>query len=529
MSSALEQPIRMSVAIAVRDAAEPLAETLVSVRNLADEMVVLDTGSSDETVPLANSLGARVFARPWDDSFAAARNAALTYVQGMWVLWLDAGETLGKDEGRLLKEFVEQHADPSTAYCLRVAMPALDDQSAGEQVARLRLHPRRPGLQFTGRIRETLDRSLFAFGIGVDHLPLTIARSRREFDPAVKEARAQRNLALAELQLAERGPTPETYNCLAEACQALSRHEQAAHHYRQALDAAEKGSIAQLEAYYGLLVCLETMTAGLPDAAGHDPRRSAQVSLCTAALETFPLDAQLLCALGGYLQSLGRPELAMRSYEVCYRQGQIEPAVWHLPDIREVAASCQAALLDQSGQAEAGLALLQDAIQSYPDSRRIARQLLEHHVQRGRCDEALIVAAQMPISAAALEPLREAVVGACASVKGNWTAARSSLKSAIEAGCRERFAWRWLATSLLALGASAEAEELLASWEAFDPSSPEPGQYRRSLPAAAAHRQTGEDFGRSVRIDAPQEAAGPTLAPASDAPMPLASAPAEPS
>jgi tetratricopeptide (TPR) repeat protein len=353
----------------------------------------------------------------------------------------------------------------------------------------------------------------------------------RDFDPAVKAARAERNLALAELQLAERGPSAEVYNCLAEACQALSRHEQAAHHYRQALDHAEKGSPAQLEAYYGLLACLETMTGRLPDAQGQDPRRSAQVSLCTTALETFPLDAQLLCALGGYLQSLGRADLAVKAYDVCYRQGQIEPAVWHLPDIREVAASCQAAVLELSGQADAALTLLQDAGQAYPDSKRIARHLLEHHVQRGRRDEALVVVGQMPIDPAARESLREAVVGACAAVKGNWTAARSGLQTAIQAGCRERFAWRWLATSLLATGAFAEAEELIGQWEAWDPASPEPAQFRCSLPAAAVDRPTaaGEDSGRSVRIDAPQEAAGPTLAPVAGAALPRSSAPAQPS
>ena len=531
MSSDLELPIRLSVAVVVRDAAEALAETLVSIRNVADEIVVLDTGSTDETKALGQSLGARVFERRWDDSFAAARNAALTYVHGMWVLWLDAGETLDKDEGRLLKEFLEQHADPSTAYYLRVALPPLDDQSAGEQVARLRLHPRRPGLQFTGRVRESLDRSLFAFGIGVDSLPLTIARSRREFDSVVKEARGTRNRALAELQLAERGPDAQIYNCLAEACQTLARPELAAHHYRQALERADKGSPAQLEAYYGLLACLESMDGRLPAAPDEDPRRTAQVSLCTTALETFPLDAQLLCAMGGYLQSLGRADLAMKAYNLCYRHGQIEPAVWHFPDIREVAASCQAALLELIGKAESALTLLQEAGQAYPESKRIARQLLEHHVQRGRRDEALVVVGQMPIEAAAREPLREAVVGACAAVKGNWMAARSALASAIAAGCRERFAWRWLATSLVAMGATAEAEELLGQWEAWDPASPEPAQFRRSLQATAVVLQAaaGEETGRSVRIDAPQEAAGPTLAPVVGGALPRPSAPAQPS
>ena len=519
MSSAVEASIRLSVAVIARNAAEALAETLVSVRNMAGEIIVLDTGSTDETREIARALGACVFDRPWDDSFAAARNAALTFVQGKWVLWLDAGETLGKDEGRLLAEFVEQHADPSTAYFVQVSLPAADGETSGEQIARLRLHPRRPGLQFLGRTRESLDRSLFAFGITTQSLPLTIQRGGREFDPTVKSARAERNLVLADLQLAERGASAEMHNCLGESYQCLGKQEKAAQHYRLALDCAEKGSPSQLEAYYGLLTCLETISPPPPPEIDElDPRRSAQLSLCTTALETFPLDAQLLCALGGYLQSLGRSDLAVRAYEVCYRHGQIEPQVWHLPFVREIAASCQGAILETIGQTDEALAILQDARQAYPQSLRIGRQLLEQHVQQGRRDEALVVANQLPLEAAAREALRVAIVGACAAVKGNWTAARSYLNSAIEAGCRERFALRWLCTAVMAAGNAEEIEQVLRRWEAADPASPEPAQFRRSLAEAAARGpaavEADDAGGRSVRIDAPQEAVSPALPPA---------------
>src|SRR5205807_2424019 len=107
MSSMPVQKRRLTVAIIVRNAAEALAETLVCVRNLADEIVVLDTGSTDETPMIAEKLGANLQRREWQDDFAAARNACLTFVSGDWVLWLDAGERIGKEEGRLLREFID--------------------------------------------------------------------------------------------------------------------------------------------------------------------------------------------------------------------------------------------------------------------------------------------------------------------------------------------------------------------------------------------------------------------------------------
>ena len=92
--SPAETPVCLSVAVIVRDAAEALRETVVSVKEVADEVVVVDTGSTDDSRKVAQQLGARVFDHTWRDDFSAARNECLSFVRGAWVLWLDAGETL---------------------------------------------------------------------------------------------------------------------------------------------------------------------------------------------------------------------------------------------------------------------------------------------------------------------------------------------------------------------------------------------------------------------------------------------------
>ena len=67
-----------------------IARALASVAGSADEIIVVDTGSRDSTVAIAQKAGARVFHFPWVDDFAAARNAALEQTAGEWILWLDA-------------------------------------------------------------------------------------------------------------------------------------------------------------------------------------------------------------------------------------------------------------------------------------------------------------------------------------------------------------------------------------------------------------------------------------------------------
>lgn len=356
----------LCVAMIARNAAGLVHDSLESIRDIASEIVVLDTGSSDTTQEAAALGGARVVRYLWDDNFSAARNALLPHVRSPWILWLDAGEVLRPDDATLLQQFIQQYADDSHAYFLRIATPPAAGQIGGEQVARLRLHPNRPGLIFHGRVRESLQRSLGAFNLQVEHLPLTIHRGPQEHSEQVKADRARRNIRLADLQITQRGPAAELLNCLGEAFQALGDPARAIQNYRRAQELAAANSTEMLEAYYGLLTCLNG-----PDSAVE------QMQLCLAALEQFPLDAQLLCALGGYLQSTQRVELAIRSFSVAAEHGQINSQLWHLPDIREIAICCLTQLLQQNQQPEAALLAIDQGLTRYPHSQRLQSQRLK--------------------------------------------------------------------------------------------------------------------------------------------------------
>ena len=89
---------RLSVVMIVRDEAAVLGECLASVRDIADEIVIGDTGSTDATTAVARQYGARVIDVPWRDDFAWARNQVLAAATGDWLLHMDADEVLGSPE-----------------------------------------------------------------------------------------------------------------------------------------------------------------------------------------------------------------------------------------------------------------------------------------------------------------------------------------------------------------------------------------------------------------------------------------------
>ncbi len=99
---------RISLSMIVRDEATQLRQCLESVAGFVDEMVVVDTGSSDDTVAIAAGCGAVVHHMAWPGDFAPARNRALELVRGDWVLVLDADERLLPQAQAPLQALIEQ-------------------------------------------------------------------------------------------------------------------------------------------------------------------------------------------------------------------------------------------------------------------------------------------------------------------------------------------------------------------------------------------------------------------------------------
>ena len=87
-------PQRISLCMIVRDEEEHLARCLASVQGVVDEIVIVDTGSIDRSVEIAEGFGARVLHEEWKGDFAAPRNTGIDAAGGDWILVLDADEEL---------------------------------------------------------------------------------------------------------------------------------------------------------------------------------------------------------------------------------------------------------------------------------------------------------------------------------------------------------------------------------------------------------------------------------------------------
>lgn len=501
---------QLSIAMIVRNAADFLDETLESVRGIADEIVIVDTGSTDETTRIAYAHATKLIRRSWDDDFSTARNMALAAATGDWVLWLDAGETITPEDAQGLRRFIDGEADRQTAYALLIQVPQHGANIAGEQIARIRLIPNLPGITYAGRIRESAEESLDRLGVTLAGLPYRIHRGVREHDPQRRLQRARRNVTLADLSIQENGPSAGMLNCIGDALQVLGNTEQATAIFQQSLMIAPAGSTEMLEAYYGLLTTLDTDAANRP----------AQLALCLKSLETFPLDAQLLCAMGGYLQMQGRMDLAIRAYETAYRYGQVNPRTWHLDEIREIAACCYAIALQLQNQLADAVQILQAAIAENADSVRLHKHLIDLYIKQGMKNEAIAQARNLPARMANAEAYRNAVRGACMAYDRNWPSARAYLEMAYHDGCREPLCLRWLTVTLLAMGEHPSVRAIVEEWRTIEPTNQEMQSYLKLLTPDQAEPNEASNSSRQLRLDA-----GSTEIPSTsqiNAPMPSA-------
>jgi len=201
---------RLTLCLIARDEGAMLEGCLASVQGVVDEVVLVDTGSTDQTCAIAEAAGATVLHRPWDDDFAAPRNLAIERAQGDWVLVLDADERLAPAAGPVIRRALERPA--FDLGFLRFHNASRTDASLAEVVggaARAgapfslpRLLRRLPDLRYRGIVHENVNDWAAAHGNRYQFLAADVAHLGYVKELAGSLAKRERNLALLRKRMA---------------------------------------------------------------------------------------------------------------------------------------------------------------------------------------------------------------------------------------------------------------------------------------------------------------------------------------
>jgi tetratricopeptide (TPR) repeat protein len=225
--------VRLSLSMIVRDEERTIGRVLAQAGEFCDELVVVDTGSTDRTRDIAARAGARVLDFTWIDDFAAARQFSWDACTGDWVLWLDADDVLTADARAAYAHVKQQvlndrldaiwapyryHFDPETGVCTYA-------------FNRERLVRRAPGVHWEGVVHEVLivpgDRTILREDLYVEHRP----------HPERAPAKAGRNLAILERAVADGDRAPRTLFYFGNELRDNGRYAEAIEAYRDYLAA----------------------------------------------------------------------------------------------------------------------------------------------------------------------------------------------------------------------------------------------------------------------------------------------------
>ncbi|HEY2321048.1 MAG TPA: glycosyltransferase family 2 protein, partial [Solirubrobacteraceae bacterium] len=307
--------LTLSLCMIVRDEEQMLPRCLAAAAPAVDEIIVVDTGSTDATVSIAKSFGAKVIEFPWTGSFSEARNISFGAATGDWVMYLDADEILVTEDVEQLRAL--------TGRTWREAFYLVETSYTGELGEggamvnnALRLFRNRPEYRFKDRLHEQIAHTLPTYIPGrVEQSPVRV--THYGYLGAVRDAKekSQRNVELLRKQAAESPQTPFLhFNLGSEHIVAgdLSAAVQELKTARTLL--TEDGSITRCEyapSLFTRLVMVLRMCGRISEAQ----------ATAAEGLQLFPRFTDLVLAQGRIAQTQGEIDQAIALYHRCIEMG----------------------------------------------------------------------------------------------------------------------------------------------------------------------------------------------------------------
>jgi glycosyltransferase involved in cell wall biosynthesis len=306
---------RLSLCMIVKDEEEMLPRCLAAAAPAVDEIVIVDTGSSDRTIEIAREFGATVIERAWTGSFADARNASFDAATGDWLMFLDADEVLvGEDAERL--RALRGQTWREAFYLTEISWTGeLGDGTAATHTA-LRVFRARPEYRFTGRLHEQIADTL------PTHLPERIRSTDIRVEHfgylgAVRDAKekSRRNIELLLRQRDDDVPTPFLHFNLGSEYGAVGDSRAALAEFERAWELIENDVEGRT---WGFMPALANRLVRALRICG---RHEDCIARAQDGLLRYPGFTDLVYEHASALLALGRTEEAIARFEECAEMG----------------------------------------------------------------------------------------------------------------------------------------------------------------------------------------------------------------
>ena len=230
----------------VKDEELFLRDCLKSVKDIVNQIVVVDTGSADLTIDIAKEYGAEIYHFPWCGDFSAARNESLKYATGDWILWMDADERLSPESTENLLGILKSEELP-VVYKVNIHSIWWDNSTVQVSSA-LRIFNNKKGMYFSGRIHEQVICGASGENAERRDSNILIHHLGYGLDPKATKRKNRRNRELLEQMVKESPYSAYAHYTMAQHYSMTDEPETALNHYEKAyrLNQFDKSMTASL-------------------------------------------------------------------------------------------------------------------------------------------------------------------------------------------------------------------------------------------------------------------------------------------
>jgi glycosyltransferase involved in cell wall biosynthesis len=203
---------RVTLGMMVKNEEASVGDCLASMKGHVDEIVIVDTGSTDKTVEICESYGAKVYHHTWEDSFSIARNQVISHIHTPWMIQLDADEIMELEDAKKIRDQVRS-AHKTTANLVHMVL--INKAKGSDEVMSVintgKIMRVVPDLYFTNRVHNRLNcpGDVLQSNLTIYHHGYSLP------DKKVMKAKKDRTTRLLKIQYTEQPEDPETSHYLA--------------------------------------------------------------------------------------------------------------------------------------------------------------------------------------------------------------------------------------------------------------------------------------------------------------------------
>lgn len=221
--------MKISACVITKNEEQNIGVCLESLKGIVQEMIVVDTGSTDQTTTIAASYGAVIYHYEWQNDFAAAKNYALDQARGEWIIFLDADEYLSNEARQSFELYMKKIDTNKNFDAIGVRMVNIDKDEADKElssVVTVRIFRNRPNLKYKNAIHEELFNSDKTIHILIAEQNI-LQVYHTGYSATIIAEKLKRNLKMILHEIATQGEQPQYYRYLCDCYHGLGDYEQA--------------------------------------------------------------------------------------------------------------------------------------------------------------------------------------------------------------------------------------------------------------------------------------------------------------